>query len=185
MICVLCMVFQLRVVARLFVYCASCHPCYALSVAHCVVFMFNGEVRWVLLNVDCPSCVVPCPYSMCVVAVQGSSLMGVWQQVAMHSLKYHQGPTCPTLLCPVGGPPLKRPYGRYRGGPPAGHAAVFYPLYTPTRRLCHHSVLSCQFPSCLRLIVCVTAIGSEVENAWYNFTMKTTDLVKTEQPTQT
>jgi hypothetical protein len=42
--------------------------------------------------------------------------MGVWQGVAMDSLKYHWGPPCPTLLCPAGRPPLKWP------------AAIFYPV---------------------------------------------------------
>jgi hypothetical protein len=49
----------------------------------------------------------------------------------MDSLKFHSGLPCPTLLRPVGGPPLKLPYGRFRGGPPAGRAtcaAVFYPF---------------------------------------------------------
>jgi hypothetical protein len=36
----------------------------------------------------------------------------------MASLKFHPGPPCPTLLRPAGGPPLKRPYGRFWGGPP-------------------------------------------------------------------
>jgi hypothetical protein len=36
--------------------------------------------------------------------------MGVWQGVAMDSLKYRQGPPCPTLLClcPVGSHPKGR-----------------------------------------------------------------------------
>jgi hypothetical protein len=45
----------------------------------------------------------------------GGDIMGVWQGVAMDSLKYHQGPPCPTLLRPAGGPPLKQPYGHFRG----------------------------------------------------------------------
>jgi hypothetical protein len=48
--------------------------------------------------------------------------MGVWQGVAM-DLKFQPGPPCLTLLCPVGGLPLRRPYGRFRGGPPAGWVA--------------------------------------------------------------
>jgi hypothetical protein len=44
--------------------------------------------------------------------------MGVWQGVAMDSLKFHSGPLCPTLLCPAVGPPHKRPYSRFKGGPP-------------------------------------------------------------------
>jgi hypothetical protein len=31
-------------------------------------------------------------------------------RVAMESLKFHMGPSCPTLLHPAGGPPLKRPF---------------------------------------------------------------------------
>jgi hypothetical protein len=42
--------------------------------------------------------------------------MGVWQGVAINSLKFHQGPPCPTLLHPAGGPPLKWPCNRFRGG---------------------------------------------------------------------
>jgi hypothetical protein len=37
--------------------------------------------------------------------------------------KVHLGPPCPTLLHPAGGPPQKRPNGRFRGGPPARQAA--------------------------------------------------------------
>jgi hypothetical protein len=36
--------------------------------------------------------------------------MGVRQGVAMDSLKYPSGLPCPTLLCPAGGTPLKRPF---------------------------------------------------------------------------
>jgi hypothetical protein len=65
-----------------------------------------------------------------------TSNMGVWQGVAMDSPKFHPGLPCPTLLCPVGGPPLKRPYqdstawgiqgGRRcaAGGVPAGRRRV-------------------------------------------------------------
>jgi hypothetical protein len=48
--------------------------------------------------------------------------MGVWQGVAMDSLKFHLGLACQTLLSPAGGPPLKRTYGRLRGGLPAVQA---------------------------------------------------------------
>jgi hypothetical protein len=37
-------------------------------------------------------------------------IIGLWQGVAMDSLKIHPGLLCPTLPCPVGGPPLKRPW---------------------------------------------------------------------------
>jgi hypothetical protein len=64
------------------------------------------------------------------------SHMGVWQGVDMDSLKFHLGPPCPTCLRPVGRPLLKRPYGRFRGGPPVGWAAGgrVLPLWTS-----HHS----------------------------------------------
>jgi hypothetical protein len=44
----------------------------------------------------------------------------------MYSLKFYLGPPCPTLLCLEGGPPLKRPYSHFRGGP-------IGPLDTPRR----------------------------------------------------
>jgi hypothetical protein len=37
--------------------------------------------------------------------------MGVWQGVALDSLKFHPGPPYPTLLRSAGGPPLKWPSG--------------------------------------------------------------------------
>jgi hypothetical protein len=48
-------------------------------------------------------------------------------------LKFHSGPPCPTLLRPAGGPPLKRPYGRFMADPPAGQAACssLLSLWTP------------------------------------------------------
>jgi hypothetical protein len=49
--------------------------------------------------------------------------MGLWQGVAMDLLKFHPGPPYPTLLFPRGRPPLKRPYGRFRGSLPTGRAA--------------------------------------------------------------
>jgi hypothetical protein len=59
--------------------------------------------------------------------------MGVRQGVAMDSLKFYLGPPCLTLLRPAVGPPLKRPYGRFRGHPqPGRHAAVFYLFGHPT-----------------------------------------------------
>jgi hypothetical protein len=58
--------------------------------------------------------------------------MGVWQGVAMDSIKFHPGLPCPILLRPAGGSPLNRPYGCFWGGPPAERAAVFYPFGHPT-----------------------------------------------------
>jgi len=60
--------------------------------------------------------------------------MGVWQGLAMESLKFHPGLLCPTLVCPAGGPSLKRPCGHFRvaclqvGRP----AVIFYPFGHPT-----------------------------------------------------
>jgi hypothetical protein len=61
--------------------------------------------------------------------------IGIWQGVAMDSLKFYPVPPCPALLCPVGGPPLKRPYGRFRVGPSlvGPPAAVLHPLDTRRR----------------------------------------------------
>jgi hypothetical protein len=58
---------------------------------------------------------------------------GVWQGVAMDSLKFHPGPLCPTLLCPVGEESLKQPYGRFRGDPPARWAVCgcLLPFWIP------------------------------------------------------
>jgi hypothetical protein len=58
-------------------------------------------------------------------------VMGVWQGVAMDSLKFHPGLPCLTLLCPAGGPPLKWPHGLAcpQGGRPV---LVFYLFGDPT-----------------------------------------------------
>jgi hypothetical protein len=37
-------------------------------------------------------------------------IMGVWQGLAMDTLKFHPGPPCPSPC------PLKRPYSRFRDG---------------------------------------------------------------------
>jgi hypothetical protein len=59
--------------------------------------------------------------------------IGVWQGLAMDSLKFHVGPPWPTFLRPADELPLKRPHGCYRGGPRAGRAACgrLLPLWTP------------------------------------------------------
>jgi hypothetical protein len=46
--------------------------------------------------------------------------MGVWQEVAMDSIKFHPGLLCPTLLRPEGGPLLKRTKSCFSGGLPSG-----------------------------------------------------------------
>jgi hypothetical protein len=61
--------------------------------------------------------------------------MGLWQGVAMDSLKFHPGLPCPTLLRPRAGHPwnsLTAVYGvaRPQGGLPA---AVFFPFGHPCR----------------------------------------------------
>jgi hypothetical protein len=55
---------------------------------------------------------------------------GVWQAVAMDSLKFHPDLPCPTLRLPAGGLPMKCPYGV---ASPQGErpAAVFYPFGHP------------------------------------------------------
>jgi hypothetical protein len=60
--------------------------------------------------------------------------MGVWQGVAMDSLKLHPGPPCPTLLRPAASQPrnsLSAISGvtRPQGGQPV---VVFYPVGHPT-----------------------------------------------------
>jgi hypothetical protein len=60
--------------------------------------------------------------------------MAVWQGVAMHSLKFHPGLPCPTLLWPAGKPPLKWPHNHFRGGlrlPSAHKVAGLWPSSTP------------------------------------------------------
>jgi hypothetical protein len=58
--------------------------------------------------------------------------MGVWQGVAMDSLKFHPGLSCLTLICPAGVPPpgwsAPRVVGP-QGGPPV---AIFLPFAYPT-----------------------------------------------------
>jgi hypothetical protein len=56
--------------------------------------------------------------------------MGVWQGVAMDSLKFHLGPPYPTLLRPAVRPPLRRPYSHFKGGLPKLSST---PLDTPRR----------------------------------------------------
>jgi hypothetical protein len=63
---------------------------------------------------------------------QAHILMGVWQEVAINSLKVHPDLPCPTLLHPASRPPLKRPYSHFRDGPPTGQAAIFYPFGHPS-----------------------------------------------------
>jgi hypothetical protein len=63
----------------------------------------------------------------------GVSFIGIRQEMAMNSLKFHLGPPCPTLLRPACRLFLKRPYGRFRVGPPTGLAACGHllSLWTP------------------------------------------------------
>jgi hypothetical protein len=77
--------------------------------------------------------------------------MGVWQGVAMDSLKFYQGPPQPTLLHPAGGPPLIPPYGRFLGGLPTRLAASsrLLPLWIPhTVRQCPTFLLGEGFFDC-------------------------------------
>jgi hypothetical protein len=58
--------------------------------------------------------------------------MGVWQGVAIHSVKYRYGLPCLTFLFPVGWPLLKQPYGGFRVSLPAGRedSSRLLPLWT-------------------------------------------------------
>jgi hypothetical protein len=61
--------------------------------------------------------------------------IGVWQGVAMDSLKFLPGQPCLTLLTPVGGPPINgltavSGVARPQNGRPA---AFFYPFGHPIR----------------------------------------------------
>ena len=56
------------------------------------------------------------PYSV-------STGMDVWQGVAIDSLRFCPVRLCLTLLRPLGGPPLKRLYNRFRSGPAIWRAA--------------------------------------------------------------
>jgi hypothetical protein len=49
--------------------------------------------------------------------VRPTQTTGLWQGVAMNSLKFHLGLPCSTLPCPAGRTPLKRPYNRFQGWP--------------------------------------------------------------------
>jgi hypothetical protein len=55
--------------------------------------------------------------------VLDKTCMGIWQGVAMDSLRFNPGPPCHTFLRSVGRPLMKRPYDCFRLGPPAGRTA--------------------------------------------------------------
>jgi hypothetical protein len=69
---------------------------------------------------------------------------GLWQVVAMVSLKFQPGPLCPNLLRPAGGPTLKllRPFQGWPAGRPQGGrpAAAFYLGGHPTPHAVRFSV---------------------------------------------
>jgi hypothetical protein len=56
---------------------------------------------------------------------------GVWEGVAVDSLKFRSGPPCLTVLGPAGGPPLKQPYGHFRCDPRATSTYLDTPRRTP------------------------------------------------------
>jgi hypothetical protein len=104
--------------------------------------------------------------------------MGVWQGVAMDSLKFYPGPPCPTFIHRAGRPHLKRPNCRFRGGPPTGRAAFgcLLPHWTPhavrlwylaTRKLtktdqCHSGVMTWGYDD-IHLDLCLDASLASVE----------------------
>jgi hypothetical protein len=60
------------------------------------------------------------------------SSMRSWNStMTMDSQKSHLGPPCPILLGPAGGPPPKRPNGRFWGGRAGGLHPSSTPLDTP------------------------------------------------------
>jgi hypothetical protein len=65
----------------------------------------------------------------------------IWQGVTMDSLKFHPGLPCPTLVRPMGVPPLKQPYGRFRGGSLAGQ--TFCSCLLPPRK--PHAIRLCSW----------------------------------------
>jgi hypothetical protein len=60
-------------------------------------------------------------------------IMGVWQAVAMDSLKFHSGLPCPTLQHPACGSPLKRPFKGWT----THRAGGLWPSSTPLDTPCH------------------------------------------------
>jgi hypothetical protein len=62
--------------------------------------------------------------------------IGVWQGVAMDSLKFHPSLPCPTLYALRAGHPKNGLTDVFRGGSPAGQAVCgrLLPLKTPARR---------------------------------------------------
>jgi hypothetical protein len=80
-------------------------------------------------------------FSKCLVKIFVTRPLGLVEKKSFvpPCLKYHSGPPCPTLLRPVGGQPLKRPYSCFRGGPPTRRPACsrLLPLWKPqVVRLC-------------------------------------------------
>jgi hypothetical protein len=77
---------------------------------------------WLLIpDIDLPCSIVHSPLCLITKVRRIDSLpiviyRGVWQGVAMDFLKFYPDPPCPTLLRLAGGPHLKRPDGRFRGG---------------------------------------------------------------------
>jgi len=55
--------------------------------------------------------------------IQCITTIGVWEGVAMDSLKYRQGPPCPTPLRSAGGPPLTWLFSHLQGAAYAWRAA--------------------------------------------------------------
>jgi hypothetical protein len=91
-----------------------------------------GKTSFVLrFSVQKLSMALDCLYNTCTCLIPFS--MGVYQGVAMDSLKLHLGLPCLTLLRTAGRQSLKRPYGHFRDGPPTERAACGRPLpfWTP------------------------------------------------------
>jgi hypothetical protein len=75
-----------------------------------------------------------CTGAACHLSMEDGTGLCIWQGVAIESPKFHPVPPCPTLQCPAGGLPLKRPLAVSGVAHLQGKrlAAVFYPFGHPT-----------------------------------------------------
>jgi hypothetical protein len=80
--------------------------------------------------------------------------MGVWQAVAMDSLKFYPSPPCPTLLHPAGGSGVACPQGGQT-------AAVFHPFGHPMPYA--YASTRMETPGCTPLVRWIRSKGNENE----------------------
>jgi hypothetical protein len=78
------------------------------------------------------------------------------------------GPAMPDpYICPAGGPPVKRPYGRFRGSP-------------PMRRAAYSRLILPWTPHAVRLCFCVTDLRVQASNEIQTQTTKIFQIIKTQ-----